>query len=651
MNQKLYLRIGLLCAASAIALPAPLFAVGQQESAAPEAPAAKAAPAIAPSSNAVPVAEIIVRINDQIISKADLDRAQGQMEEEAKGENWPPEQLAQREKELLSELIDQQLLLSKAKQLGITGDDELIRRLDEIRKQNNLASMEDLEKAAQTQGVSFEDFKANIRNGIVTQQVIREEVGKNIHLTSEQVQAYYKAHADQFSRPETIRLSEILVPAGDSDAEIAAGKKRADDIVAQLNGGAAFDELAKAVSIGPTAQQGGDLGDFKHGQLAQELEDATFGLKTGELTAPIRTRQGWIILKVTSHTPAGLQPFKDVEQQIEQAEFMDELQPALRAYLTKLREESFIDIAKGYTDVHASPNETKPIFSAYAPPAKKKRVKEEKYRFRSKTEMASDRAPAPAPAPKMDKSLASDPRRTSATQVPVGGPTAVATDAYANAETAQANAPAAPATADAQPAAATVKTAAPTGNGKRVKLRMGQASKQAQLPPTTSGPVAATDNGSTAASGDTAANAALEARLSPESQAILGNGPDAKKGPKTRYSHEPVVSKSEQKEEKKELRAAVAPPPAGPDEVAQRAVNSAPLGLNGNTAVKPKPVKADEEKTRYTEKKKSESSSQSSSQSGSGPASDQTSDASAQSADASAQPAAKTKRHKLLGII
>ncbi len=80
--------------------------------------------------------------------------------------------------DLLRDLIDQQLLLSKGKELGITGETELIKRLDEIRKQNHLDSLEDLEKAAQQQGVSYEDFKANIRNSIITQQVVRDEVGR-----------------------------------------------------------------------------------------------------------------------------------------------------------------------------------------------------------------------------------------------------------------------------------------------------------------------------------------------------------------------------------------------------------------------------------------------------------------------------------------
>ena len=101
-------------------------------------------------------------------------------------------------------MIDKQLLLSRGKELGINADAEVIRRLDEIRKQNKLDTMEDLEKAARQQGVSFEDFKADIRDSIITQQVVRDEVGRRLQMTQGQEQAYYDAHKQDFAQPEQI---------------------------------------------------------------------------------------------------------------------------------------------------------------------------------------------------------------------------------------------------------------------------------------------------------------------------------------------------------------------------------------------------------------------------------------------------------------
>jgi peptidyl-prolyl cis-trans isomerase SurA len=84
-------------------------------------------------------------------------------------------------------------------------------------------------------------------------------------------------------------------------------------------------------------------------------------MKAGEITDPIRTKQGWVILKVTEHQQAGIPTLKQVEPRIQDALYYQKLQPALRAYLKKLREEAFIDVRQGYVDTGASPNQTKPV--------------------------------------------------------------------------------------------------------------------------------------------------------------------------------------------------------------------------------------------------------------------------------------------------
>jgi peptidyl-prolyl cis-trans isomerase SurA len=264
-------------------------------------------------------------------------------------------------------LIDQQLLLEKGKDLGITADTEVIKRLDEMRKEMKLESMEDLEKAAQAQGIGFEDFKQNLKNQIITQQVISKEVGSRMSIGKEELQEFYDAHKSQMEQPEQVRLSELLIstekkdPATAEAQQVAAAQAKADELLAQIRKGAAFDEAAKKNSDGPTAAQGGDLGYFKRGTLAKELEDKTFAMKPGEVSDVIRTKQGFVILKVTEHQQAGVPPLSQIEGRVQDAIYMQKLQPALRAYLQKLREEAYIKIAGGYVDTGASPNQTAPI--------------------------------------------------------------------------------------------------------------------------------------------------------------------------------------------------------------------------------------------------------------------------------------------------
>ena len=156
--------------------------------------------------------------------------------------------------------------------------------------------------------------------------------------------------------------------------QIAQAKSRADDVEAKLKAGASFEEMAKQLSGGQTAAKGGDLGEFKRGALGSSaLEDPVFALQAGEWTAPIRTRQGFVVLKVTEHTQAGIPPLSAVERQVQEAIYSEAIQPALRTYLTGLREKAYIDIAPGFVDTGASAKQTKPVFSAYAPPAAKKK--------------------------------------------------------------------------------------------------------------------------------------------------------------------------------------------------------------------------------------------------------------------------------------
>jgi peptidyl-prolyl cis-trans isomerase SurA len=232
--------------------------------------------------------------------------------------------------------------------------------------------MDDLEKAAQAQGVSFEDFKQNMRNQIITQKVIGQEVGSHIQVTKDEEQAFYESHKNDLKQPDSIRLSEILVApqknAADTKAsaeedpqQLAAAEAKAKELLEQIRKGASFEELAKKSSNGPSAAQGGDLGEFKRGTLSKELEDTTFAMKPGEVSDVIRTKQGFVILKVTDHKPAGTPPLKDIEPKVQEAIYMQKLEPALRSYLTKLREDAFIQVKSGYVDTGASARQSNPV--------------------------------------------------------------------------------------------------------------------------------------------------------------------------------------------------------------------------------------------------------------------------------------------------
>jgi peptidyl-prolyl cis-trans isomerase SurA len=505
------------------------------------------------------VEDIIARVNDQIITRTDYERAMKELDDEGRQHGASMQQLSEAHKDLLRNLIDQQLWLSKGKELGINGETELVNRLNDIRKQYNLATMEDLEKAAQEQGYSYEDFKANIRNQIITQEVMRQEVGRRVSITPGEVQRYFEEHKQDYVQPENVRLSEILISTGtpapapeggaqDDPAKVAAAKAKADQIEAKLKAGGDFSQLARSSSDGPTAAQGGDLGQFRRGAMNKVLEDATFSLKSGEFTEPIRTKQGYVILKVVQHTPGGVPEFKDVEQEVEQTFYESRMMPAMRDYLTKMREDAYVEIKTGYTDTGASGNQrVLPIsYASYTPPSPKKKKPVERTRFRETTHTFRQKSPqAAAPA------------------------------------ASTAAAAAAPAAAPKPAETASMKP------GKKEKIRYGQAPTKT-LP---NGPETPTEDAGAMAQNSEPANP-LEPAPAPEK--------------KTRYS-----DRAKQPKEPKGKGAKADPlAPAAPDaaEVADRQTQSAPLGLGGDTASKKKKKNSTTtgDKTRLSDKKQTE---------------------------------------------
>ena len=491
----------------------------------------------------VTVEDIVARVNDQIITQSDYDRAMKELDDEAKQRGATMQQISDAHKDLLRDLIDRQLWLSKGKELGINGETELIKRLDEIRKQYNMSTLEDLEKAAKEQGVSFEDFKANIRNQIITQEVMREEVGRRIQFTPGEAQRYFEEHKQDYAKPESVELSEILVSTGadpDDTAKVAAGKAKADDLEAKLHAGGDFSQLAKSFSDGTTASDGGAFGTFHKGELAKVFEDATFGLKPGQYSDPIRTKQGYIIFKVNQHIPGGVPAYKDVEQDVENNYYESRMEPAMRVYLTEMREEAYVDLKPGYADSGASPKQIKPVYSAYTPPSPKKKKKVERTRFRETARTFRQKTPQTE-------------------------------------------------TADATPAtpAATKKNASLTSQkpGKKEKIRFGKA-------PTKTLPAAASSTTEDA-------GAAPAAAAEPANPLEANNRPTEK----TRFSARATTQKKTKAAGA--TTGSDAPPPPDAAEVADRQSQAAPLGLSGDTSAKKKKKTATTgDKTRLTDKNK-----------------------------------------------
>jgi peptidyl-prolyl cis-trans isomerase SurA len=364
----------------------------------PAAPPALAAPvaqkpAAAPSTQPTgaeagkTIEEIIARVNNEIITLSEYQKARDAAQDDAKQEcqgRCTPEQLQtdiqDRQKNTLRDLIDQSLLVQRGKDMGVSVEADVIKQLDQIRIQNKLDSMEALEKAVTSEGMNWEDFKNSIRNKVLTQKVIGSEVGSHITISDDEITKYYDAHKADFVRPEQVVLREIEVNTqGKSPDELPALKKKADTALKRVQDGEDFGEIAKRFSDGPTKSDGGYLGAYKRGELSKEIEDKVFAMKRNDLTDVMETKQGYLILQVLEHYDQGQQPLDKVRNEINEKLYNERLEPAVRDYLKTLREESYVIIKPGYQDLAGGAGNSEIQEVSATPEATKQKKGHKKY--------------------------------------------------------------------------------------------------------------------------------------------------------------------------------------------------------------------------------------------------------------------------------
>jgi peptidyl-prolyl cis-trans isomerase SurA len=306
------------------------------------------------------IEEIIAQVNDRVIVLSEYKQSLEALRQELAENGASGLDLEARFREqsanALRDLIDRQLLVQKSTELGLNADTEVIKRLDEIRRGMNLPSMEALEEAAAKQGMVFEDFKENLRSDILRQWVIQREVGSQVQVTPAEIKAYYDQHQKELETPEGVSLLQILVSTEEKEPEeIPALRAKAEEALAKAKAGEDFAQLAQQYSDDASASRGGNIGFFEKGSLSPEIESAVSSLERNQVSDIIETRYGFMILKVASRSTGGVPTLADAESRIHERLYLERIQPALREYLTRLRQESFISVKPGYVDSGAAP--------------------------------------------------------------------------------------------------------------------------------------------------------------------------------------------------------------------------------------------------------------------------------------------------------
>ncbi len=254
-------------------------------------------------------AQVIDRIaavvNDDIILASEVDEKMFILDAQGQLAGQDSTQLAQVRKDVLDRLIEERLVVQRAKSQGITVDDaEVTTRVDDAmnKVKSQFPTDADFEAALQKEGLSRtmlrERYESDIRQELLAQKVVGKEIRSKVEVTSDQVKKYFEEHKDDLpQKPEEVHLAHIVVYPVDP-AKAAAAKAKIDAARKRIVGGEKFEDVAEDVSDDPSAARGGLLGWFQAGDLDPDFQAVVDTIQVGELSAPVRTRFGWHLIEV-----------------------------------------------------------------------------------------------------------------------------------------------------------------------------------------------------------------------------------------------------------------------------------------------------------------------------------------------------------------
>ncbi len=297
-------------------------------------------------SQARVVDRIVAQVNDEIITLSDVNREMGELRQEL-ATRYAGDQLEQEvkkaEKLILDELIRQKLLLQKANELGFGAniDLQVTSAIENIRKQNNIKDMQEFERALAQQGMTMVGFRDRIRRQMLTQGLVQEFVSSRITLLSQEIEKYYKDHAGEYTTPEEVTLSEIIIPFGGNPADAEA---RAKDIHNRLSQGEPFATLASQYSQGPTANKGGGIGSYITAKLNPEITTAIASVQEGNVTTVQKTKDSFVIYRVDERKPAKARPLEEVRDEIRNRLWEQKFNPEFERFISQLKDDAYIQI-------------------------------------------------------------------------------------------------------------------------------------------------------------------------------------------------------------------------------------------------------------------------------------------------------------------
>jgi peptidyl-prolyl cis-trans isomerase SurA len=339
------------------------------------------APSLARAQEGEPVVvdEVIAQVNDGVVTLSQLKREMKErvetLKQNGRTEQQANAEVAQHKAELIATLINEQLLLQKGKELDLTDrvEAEVNKRMLDVAKENGITSIDKLDEAMRKAGLDPAATRATMRIEIMKQAVLESEVDSKLFFSysQDELQKYFAAHQQIFLKPETVELSEIFLGlAGKQEPDV---KAQAAKLAAQARGGADFCTLAAAYTEIPATngQKPCKVGLFQVPDLSPAIGGAIKNIKAGSVSEPLRTDEGYHILRVDARTAGSNTPTFN-ENNVREAITHERSSKAREDYMQELRNDGYVKIAESYRA------EVEPLLKIVPPAAATKRAPEKK---------------------------------------------------------------------------------------------------------------------------------------------------------------------------------------------------------------------------------------------------------------------------------
>jgi predicted RNase H-like HicB family nuclease len=309
--------------------------------------------AFAQESEAVVIDEVVAQINDGVITLSRIKRemknsidslvAQGKTPEAAKAE------IESKKGEIIASLINEELVIQKGKEIGVDSavEAQINQRITQIMKEGNIKTLDALYKEMEKANVKPDDFRDNLRKQYTKEMVYQRDVDQKVYLgwSSKEIKDYYEKNKDKFTKPETVTLSEIFL--GFAGRDMDAIRKKADQLIASLRGGADFAKVALENSDTPNvAQSKGLVGTFTAKELNENIANVVKNIKTGDV-GKLENEEGIEIIRVDARDNASSESVFN-ENAVRTAMTYEKLPDERKKYLKDLRKDAYVKISESY---------------------------------------------------------------------------------------------------------------------------------------------------------------------------------------------------------------------------------------------------------------------------------------------------------------